>query len=92
MTLTFTPWHFLTAPMADLLEQCRVLMVLDDDGADGFLAGVHSAPTGELTVRAAVLDGGIERDTVIRGVLAAWYGIDTTDWPVAMELRGEATQ
>jgi len=90
--LAFAPWHFLTAPLDDLLQQCGVLGVIPDPGNGGFLAGIKPLDSGALFVYVAPCASAIERDTVLRGILARWFGVDTADWPVEMEFSGEAAR
>lgn len=91
-TLNFDPWHFLTTPLEDLLSQCRVRGIMPADGADGFLAAVEVITNERIDVHVAPCDSETERETVLRGILAAWFGVDTTDWPVAMQLTSKARQ
>ena len=88
-------WHFLTEPYEQLLNTLGVTVVSTDPPtgwpADlDFMTGIVTTPTGGIDYIAASHDlTGMEREYAVRGLLAAWHGIDTSDWPVPMALTRE---
>jgi hypothetical protein len=82
--LTADRWPFLTEPYDELLDLDGFPIVEGDPDKlpASFLARVEYAPR-RIVVHPSVT--GLERELVVRGMLAARIGVDTADWPVAME-------
>lgn len=81
-------WYFLTEPYDTLLELDGFAIVDGDPDTlpAVFLGRVDYRPR-RIVIHPTVT--GIEREYVVRGLLAARIGVDVTDWPVPMELSGE---
>jgi hypothetical protein len=76
-------WYFLTEPYDRLLELDGFEIVSGDRETltAAFLGRVEYSPR-RIVIHPDVT--GLEREYVVRGLLAARIGIDITDWPVAM--------
>lgn len=80
-------WHFLTAPLPVLLGEARAFISEVPD--DGRLLG-RLEPFGPiLLARVPRSRPALEREAVVRGLLARRAGVDVADWPVDMAWRGE---
>lgn len=84
-------WHFLTEPLAELLDQCGAWTTETDEDPH-FMGGIREVAPTRLRVCVPAGQDQLEREGVVRGLLAHWFGVDTTDWPVAMEFAGEHAQ
>jgi hypothetical protein len=79
----FDPWHFLTAPLDDLLARLDASVAVSTVDEPDFYGSIlrrdwrlQVAVSGQLDV--------IERDLAIRGLLAAWFGVDVSGWPLGL--------
>lgn len=80
-------WHYLTAPLPVLLAEARAY--IGEVSGDGLLLG-RLEPFGPILL--VQLTSGLstlERDGVVRGLLARRAGVDVSDWPVDMEWSDE---
>lgn len=71
---------FLTLPLPDLLDGCNATVIEVPPISPRFLGGVLPYPR-FLVVHMAIGLGDLEHETVLRGLLARWFGADTSDWP-----------
>ncbi|MFK0182335.1 hypothetical protein ACIQVR_40995 [Streptomyces xanthochromogenes] len=81
--LDFSFWSFLTTPLDELLDKldARVTEVVTDD--EDFLGGIIRRDWG-LQVAVPARDSAMAKEITVRGVLAYWFGVDTTDWPMGL--------
>lgn len=80
----FSPWGFLTTPLGDLLAHLDAAVTdLATDEPD-FYGGMLRRDWGLQVVVSARLSE-IERDLAVRGLLAAWFCVDTVDWPLGVQ-------
>jgi hypothetical protein len=90
-------WWYLTEPYEQLLNTLDVRVVssgppIDWPAGREFMTGIVTTPSGGIAYVTASTDlTGMEREYAVRGLLAAWHGIDTAGWPVAMDLTGRAS-
>ena len=82
--LDFSPWSFLTAPLDDLLDRldARVREVSTNDGH--VFGGIVRRDWG-LQISVPADANPIEKDIAARGLLAQWFYIDTSGWPLDMQ-------
>lgn len=79
----FTPWGFLTAPLDGLLSALDARVTELATPEPDFYGALLRRDWGLHVVVAAGL-GGLERDMAVRGLLAAWFDVDTVDWPMGL--------
>lgn len=83
-------WWYLTTPYGQLLDTLGMKVFTAHPPAEWpadreFVAGIVITPSGGISHIEAVPDlVGMEREYTVRGLLAKWHGVDTTDWPVAV--------
>ncbi|MFJ3635245.1 hypothetical protein [Streptomyces sp. NPDC090112] len=82
----FSRWAFLTEPMPAVLAECGAVVEATSDGGS-FMGGIRP-DTARLSVVISDDVQGVERDLVVRGLLAAWHYVDISDWPVPMFVQG----
>lgn len=82
--LDFSPWSFLTTPLDNLLAalDARVDEVPIEGGR--ILGGIIRRDWG-LQVVTPQQGNPVEKDLAVRGVLAHWFGVDTSAWPLEMQ-------
>lgn len=82
----FSRWAFLSASLSTVLAECGATV---EDTSDGgwFMGGIRPDTAG-LSVVVSDEVQGLERDLVVRGLLAAWHYVDVTEWPVPMFVEG----
>jgi hypothetical protein len=80
----FSRWAFLSAPLAVVLASCRVQLAENAAVPDRLMAGL-ALEAGAAKVHVPVGQDPMERELSVRGLLARWYGVDTTDWPLSMD-------
>ncbi|MDT0306101.1 hypothetical protein RM780_03875 [Streptomyces sp. DSM 44917] len=83
-------WGFLTTPLHDLLDAANAT-TRTVEPRPRFLGGIFPAPNGHRLDLPGDL-APLERDIVARGLLAAWYGIDTTNWPTPLAITPEVAR
>jgi hypothetical protein len=82
----FSPWGFLTVPLDDLLTKLDAVVTdLPTDEPD-FYGAMLRRDWGLQVVVSARL-GEVERDLAVRGLLAAWFCVDTVDWPLDLHFE-----
>lgn len=82
----FSRWAFLTSPLPTVLAECGATVEETSDG--GLFIGGIRPDSAQLSVVVSDEMQGLERDLVVRGLLAAWHYIDINDWPVTMSVKG----
>ncbi|GGZ28638.1 hypothetical protein GCM10010387_22630 [Streptomyces inusitatus] len=95
MSFAFDRWDFLTAPLSQVLNACQARVTevappAEEPGGRRLQAGLINRTT-EIEIEILADIGPLERDAIIRGLLAAWHGTDTSDWPAPMDLRWRDT-
>ncbi|NNN30714.1 hypothetical protein HLK59_10130 [Streptomyces sp. S3(2020)] len=84
----FSRWEFLSAPLPVVLAACQAMVTETRDHDRDFTGGLVTDGF-PLEVQVPAEQNTVERDGTIRGLLAHWHGVDTTDWPVPMVLVRE---
>lgn len=88
---TFSRWDFLSAPLPVVLAACNA-MVTETHDHDRDFTGALIAGGLPIEVQVPAEQNPVERDGTIRGLLAKWYNVDTSDWPIPMVLvQGRAS-
>ncbi|MFD5673695.1 hypothetical protein [Streptomyces sp. NPDC127040] len=82
----FSRWAFLSDPLPAVLAECGA--VIEDTTDGGLFMGGIRPDTAQLSVVVSDEVQGLERDMVVRGLLAAWHYVDVSDWPVPMSVKG----
>ncbi|MGW2584496.1 hypothetical protein ACWCYZ_24755 [Streptomyces virginiae] len=82
----FSRWAFLSEPLPTVLVECGAFVEDTSDGGT-FMGGIRP-DIARLSVVVSDEVQGIERDLVVRGLLAAWHYVDVSDWPVPMFVQG----
>ncbi|WP_020118838.1 hypothetical protein [Streptomyces canus] len=82
----FSRWAFLTEPLPTVLTACQARLT-ERPATDDFLGGI--IPGATLDVQVPEGQNPLERDSVVRGLLACWHGVDVADWPVPMVVTGK---
>ncbi|MDW4904442.1 hypothetical protein RB628_03585 [Streptomyces sp. ADMS] len=92
--LTRDRWWYLTEPDEQLLATLGVKVFTAPPPTDWptdreFMAGISCNPSGGIShIEAAPDLAGLEREYIVRGLLAKWHGADTADWPVTVTWTG----
>ncbi|MER7927061.1 hypothetical protein ABTY96_28545 [Streptomyces sp. NPDC096057] len=89
-TPTRDRWWYLTEPLSTVVKTHRALMYTPRTmTADEPMGWIEPREEYWLPVIVNPALSVLERECVFRGLLAAEFGVDTTNWPVPMDLSGK---
>ncbi|MFB9590805.1 hypothetical protein [Streptomyces racemochromogenes] len=79
--LDFSQWGFLSAPLNELLDRlgARIVEIATDE--EHFFGGCMKRDS-EIVVVLPQRMNELEKDLSTRGLLAHWFGVEITDWPM----------